>query len=206
MIWVILLPSTVRGEFSRNAPAKLQVGTRCISLAELSKQFLAFSSTYSYHVFLVFQFIWGQRRSAYMANALCVDDVPISELLHLRPFRPARLGLEVQVLHRLMQRFSKDSSDFLDDVVQTSCELLDSGSAGVSLEETLPDGTKSLRWTATTGLIGNQSGQRMRRDHSPCGVVLARNRSLLFLRSKRFFRETELQQVAQNISGIQSWS
>ena len=37
MIWVILLPSTVRGEFSRNAPAKLQVGYRCISLAELRR-------------------------------------------------------------------------------------------------------------------------------------------------------------------------
>ena len=61
MIWVILLPSTVRGEFSRNAPAKLQVGYRCISLAELSKQFLAFSSTHSYHVFLVFQFVLGAK-------------------------------------------------------------------------------------------------------------------------------------------------
>lgn len=126
-----------------------------------------------------------------MAEDSCLEDVLINEQLELRPSRPARLDVEVQALHRLMQHFSKDSSDFLDDVVQTSCELLNGGSAGITLEETLPDGTKTLRWTATTGLIRHLCGQRMRRDHSPCGVVLDRNQALLFYRPKQFFQEID---------------
>jgi transcriptional regulator with GAF, ATPase, and Fis domain len=122
-------------------------------------------------------------------SELCLDDVLINEQLLQREPRPARLDLEIEALHHLMQQFVKDSRTFLDAVVETTCRLCGGDSAGISVEETLPDESKRLRWVATVGMASEMRDWTMPRFDSPCGIVMDRNSPQLFHKPHRYFRD-----------------
>ncbi len=122
-----------------------------------------------------------------MSNELRVDDVLISERLVLRPARAARLDEENNALRRLMQQFFDDSDELLNEVVKIACGLCGRESAGVTLEETLSDGTVILRWIAVTGKVHGLEGHTMPRVQSICGVTLDSKVPQLFYRPRRVF-------------------
>ena len=114
-------------------------------------------------------------------------DVFINDRMMSRPARSPRLELEVQAFHRLIQAFSSDSQALLHETVQTACELCNADAAAVTLVETLPDGTETVRWVAATGTLRALTGKTMPRSDSPCGWVLDQGAPQLFCRPRRVY-------------------
>ena len=126
-----------------------------------------------------------------MAATLSVDDVLINDALEYRPAPRSRADKEIESLRRLAQKFSTDSSELMHATVETACELCDADSAGITVLDTLPDGSEGLRWVATAGRIGELGLQALPRKYSPCGTVLDRHAPQLFSFPGRFFTYIE---------------
>ena len=104
-----------------------------------------------------------------------------------RPARSPRLALEVEAFHRLIQAFSRDSQAMLRETVQTACDLCNADATAVTLVETLPDGTETVRWVAGTGALRALTGKTMPRRDSLCGWVLDQHAPQLFCRPRRVY-------------------
>lgn len=115
------------------------------------------------------------------------DDVLINEQLDLRAAKPVRTDLELTVFRYLVQRFSTESAELLNDTVDAVCEVTGADSAGITLLDRQPDGTDILRWVATAGRITELPLQALPRTFSPCGTVLDRGEPQLFSYPGRFF-------------------
>jgi GAF domain len=126
-----------------------------------------------------------------MVTKLTVDDVLINDQLHLRPVHPSHTESEIHALRKLAQRFLTDSSDLMNATVEAVCELCGADSAGITVIETLPDGSDGLRWVATAGRIGELGMRELPRHYSPCGTVIDRQAPQLFSLPGRFFTYIE---------------
>lgn len=126
-----------------------------------------------------------------MDNELSVDDVLINEQLDVRPIHPRCAETEIQALRKLAQELSTDSPGLMNATVETVCELCGADSSGITVSDTLSDGSEGLRWIATAGRIQELGLKALPRKHSPCGTVLDRHAPQLFSLPGRYFTYIE---------------
>lgn len=91
---------------------------------------------------------------------------------HLHPDNAER---KVRVLRRIAHLLAERPGDALQELVNIAVEECNGDSAGVSLEEQLPDGTIQFRWVAVAGSFSRYLGGTTPRGYSPCGTCLDRN-------------------------------
>jgi PAS domain S-box-containing protein len=112
-----------------------------------------------------------------LESILCTDE------LSRRPSRPRDYEKENRALIPLIQALADSPNDILQTLANTILEILDCGSAGISL--LTRDGGKRFYWPAIAGVWKPHIGGGTPRDFGPCGDVLDRNRPLLFKHFER---------------------
>lgn len=76
----------------------------------------------------------------------------------------------------------------MQEMVETCKELCHADSVGVTIKESLPDGSEIYRWTTTTaGAIDYLRGHAIEWDRNPCALVVNRGAAQLFHRPSRFY-------------------
>ncbi|MBV8092908.1 MAG: PAS domain S-box protein [Acetobacteraceae bacterium] len=116
-----------------------------------------------------------------------IQVAPITEELPERPLRDRNPVGESRALALLSEEMVANPRGVLQKLAELVVELLGVSSAGVSILEP-GDGEKRIfRWHAVAGPFAANLGGTMPQDASPCGIVLSRNRVLLFKRPERFF-------------------
>ncbi|MGA8410040.1 MAG: PAS domain S-box protein [Candidatus Acidiferrales bacterium] len=113
------------------------------------------------------------------AGTVSLDSILFTEELDLRPSRPPDYHKESRALGALMQALANSPQTVLQTLADTMLEVLQCGSAGVSLLTT-HDGGKAFYWPAISGAWKQHIGGGTPRDFGPCGTVLDRNKALLF--------------------------
>ena len=95
---------------------------------------------------------------------------------HARGRRRPQAALENRALHTLAECMDRESGDVLSGLLSLAAELVGGGeatsTAGVSLLESLPDGTQQFRWVALAGRLASAVGGTTPRTNSPCGQCL----------------------------------
>jgi signal transduction histidine kinase len=115
-----------------------------------------------------------------------LDDVIATDLLYVRPSRPADFKLENQALTALIEVMSQAPDVVLQKLADTALSLCNAGSAGISIAES--DGPEGVfRWHATAGLYTQYLGGTMPRHFSPCGAVLDRDAPLLMINMVKYY-------------------
>jgi PAS domain S-box-containing protein len=112
-----------------------------------------------------------------LESILCTDE------LSRRPSRPPDYEKENRALTALIQALADSPNDILQTLANTILEILDCGSAGISL--LTRDGGKRFYWPAIAGDWKQHIGGGTPRDFGPCGDVLDCNRPLLFKHVER---------------------
>ena len=124
-----------------------------------------------------------------------LESVLCTEQLDQRPSRPPDYQAEIQALLALVQALKNAPRQVLQRLVDTALDLCRGHSAGISLLEEGPPGHLSpmgdhFRWHAVAGqwapLIWDTT---TRRDYGPCGTVLDRNCTLLFVNAHRYYKQ-----------------
>lgn len=115
------------------------------------------------------------------------EDLLITDALASRPRGSPEPTAEIRAMHELAHRMATGCEALLDRLVELAVQLCDAGSAGVSLLERTPDGETVFRWAAVAGALKPCEGGLTPRDHSPCGVCLDRNETILLFRPQRVF-------------------
>jgi PAS domain-containing protein len=115
---------------------------------------------------------------AALESILCTDE------LNRRPARPPAYEKENRALVALIQALIDSPQNILQILADTILELLNCGSAGVSLLTT-NDGGKRFYWPAIAGEWKGHIGGGTPRDFGPCGDVLDRNAPLLMKNVER---------------------
>ena len=115
-----------------------------------------------------------------------VDSVVATTELERRPTRAPRYEAENRALVELARHLAVSPDDILQKLVETSLELCEAHSAGISLIEE-EDGRRIFRWSAIAGMFEKNLGGTTPRDFSPCGVVLDTNAPQLFSRPARHY-------------------
>jgi PAS domain S-box-containing protein len=113
-----------------------------------------------------------------LESILCTDE------LTSRPARPPDYEKEVRALVALIQTLIDPPQNILQTLADTILELLNCGSAGISLLTT-NDGGKRFYWPAIAGRWKVHIGGGTPRDFGPCGDVLDRNAPLLMKNVER---------------------
>jgi len=108
--------------------------------------------------------------------------VPLEAILHIeqlaeRTSRPADHKAEIQALMALVQALADAPQTILQTLAQTALQLLQAGSAGLSL---LTKDGKRFYWAVIAGQWSPHLGGGTPRGFGPCGDVLDRNMPLLF--------------------------
>jgi PAS domain S-box-containing protein len=109
---------------------------------------------------------------------VALEAVLCTEELTRRPSRPPEHEKENQALIALIHGMVNSPADILQTLVDTICQMLGCGSAGVSL--LTPDGGTRFYWPAISGVWKPHIGGGTPRNFGPCGDVLDQNRTLLF--------------------------
>jgi PAS domain S-box-containing protein len=112
-----------------------------------------------------------------LESILCTDE------LGRRSSRPPDYQEENRALISLIQGLVNSPNDILQTLANATCEMLNCGSAGVSLLAS--DGGTRFYWPAISGSWKPHIGGGTPRDFGPCGDVLDQNRPLLFWRFER---------------------
>jgi PAS domain S-box-containing protein len=115
----------------------------------------------------------------YNATPVSLDSILITEELDLRPPRPPDLEKENRALVELMQGLADSPQTILQALADTILDVLQCGSAGVSLLTT-HDGGKRFYWPAISGVWKQYIGGGTPREFGPCGTVLDQDKPLLF--------------------------
>jgi PAS domain S-box-containing protein len=113
-----------------------------------------------------------------LESILCTN-----ELMH-RPARPPHYQNENRALVALIQALIDSPHNILQTLADTILDLLNCGSAGVSLLNTA-DGGKRFYWPAIAGRWKVHIGGGTPRDFGPCGDVLDYNAPLLMKNIER---------------------
>jgi PAS domain S-box-containing protein len=114
---------------------------------------------------------------------VALESILCTEELSHRPSRPADYEKENRALISLIQALADSPNDILQTLANTILEILDCGSAGISL--LTHDGGKRFYWPAIAGDWKRHIGGGTPRDFGPCGDVLDCNRPLLFKHIER---------------------
>src|SRR5262249_39806892 len=93
---------------------------------------------------------------------------------------------ENEALIALAQSLADSPQTILQTLVDTILDVLECGSAGISLLAT-DEGKTRFYWPAIAGLWKQHIGGGTPREFGPCGVVLDQNRSLLFRNLERVY-------------------
>jgi signal transduction histidine kinase len=101
-----------------------------------------------------------------------LDSVLCTAELASRPRRPANYEAENLALKNLSKALAESPESILQALTDTIRDLLDAGSAGVSL---LIEEENRFYWPAISGVWTSHVGSGTPRDFGPCGVVLDRN-------------------------------
>lgn len=110
------------------------------------------------------------------------SDVVITGELLSRPTRPLRLELEARLLRDITSVIIDDPRAAITRILEALVVLCGAGSAGFSILEDLPDGTKRFRWDAMAGPLDIHIGGTTPRDFSPCGLCLDAGKTILVRR------------------------
>lgn len=113
-----------------------------------------------------------------LASVLCTEE------LDIRPSRAPDFEVENRALIDLVQALGDSPQTILQTLADKILEILDCGSAGVSLLTT-HDGGKRFYWPAIAGNWRAHIGGGTPRDFGPCGDVLDCNSPLLFKHIER---------------------
>lgn len=114
---------------------------------------------------------------AALESILCTGE------LSRRPSRPPHYEKEHRALIALVQALADSPGTILQTLADTILEVLDCGSAGISL--LTRDGGTRFYWPAIAGVWKPHIGGGTPRDFGPCGDVLDCNRPLLFKHVER---------------------
>ncbi len=108
-----------------------------------------------------------------------LESILCTEELDRRPSRPPDHHRENRALATLLRTLTDSPESVLQTLADTILDVLDCGSAGISLLTT-NDGGKRFHWPAIAGAWKPHIGGGTPRDFGPCGDVLDRNTPLLF--------------------------
>jgi PAS domain S-box-containing protein len=116
-------------------------------------------------------------------NFAPIESILCTEQLQHRPSRARDHDKENRALVRLIGALASSPQTILQTLADTILEVLDCGSAGVSLLS--KDGGTRFYWPAIAGAWKQHIGGGTPRDFGPCGDVLDRNATLLFQHVER---------------------
>lgn len=116
-----------------------------------------------------------------------LKDVLITDTLVRRAGR-SRLQDENLALQKLMQCFAHRPESMMQEMVEVCKELCHADTVGITLKESLPNGTLVYRWTTTTGPIDYLCGHAIESDRNPCALMMNRGTAQLFRRPSKFYR------------------
>lgn len=116
-------------------------------------------------------------------NFAPLESILCTEELNRRPSRQPDHDKENRALTTLIGALASSPHTILQTLADTILEVLDCGSAGVSLLS--KDGGKRFYWPAIAGAWKQHIGGGTPRDFGPCGDVLDRNATLLFQHLER---------------------
>ena len=115
-------------------------------------------------------------------GGVSLESVLCTEELHRRPTRPPDHATENRALTVLIQALADSPQTILQCLTDTILQVLQAGSAGISL---LTKEEHRFEWPAISGAWGLHIGEGTPRDFGPCGDVLDRNGPLLFQHVER---------------------
>lgn len=122
-----------------------------------------------------------------ISGTMSFDEVDITHELQSRPARAPALEAENTAIRLLLEEMANPRVGVLELLSETAMRLCGAQSAGVSILEEDEDGRERFRWHAATGRWSILSGQNMPR-HSPCGVVVDRQSTILMQHPERYFQ------------------
>jgi PAS domain S-box-containing protein len=115
-----------------------------------------------------------------------LDSILFTDELDSRPSRPPDHEKQSRALVALMQALADSPQTVLQTLADTILDVLQCGSAGVSLL-TNGDGGKRFYWPAISGVWKEHIGGGTPREFGPCGTVLDQNKPLLFKHVEKVF-------------------
>src|SRR5580693_3909978 len=127
--------------------------------------------------------IWSKTVLEEVDSPVALEAILYTEELTRRPSRPPEFAKENRALIALVEAMVNSPKDILQTVADTICEMLGSGSAGVSLLTN--DGGTRFYWPAISGIWKPHVGGGTPRNFGPCGDVLDRNIPLMMKNVER---------------------
>ncbi|MDB6133269.1 MAG: multi-sensor hybrid histidine kinase [Verrucomicrobiales bacterium] len=103
--------------------------------------------------------------------------------LEQRPSRRKDLAGETQAFTDLTRAMTSPLT-FFDQLVKSALQLSGAGSTGISL---LDENRKQFVWPAVAGQLRSYLGSGTPSDFGPCGTVIDRRSSILFIHPERHF-------------------
>jgi PAS domain S-box-containing protein len=119
-------------------------------------------------------------------SSCSLDEVIITAELARRSSRTPDFESENKALSALADAMAMDPEGVLQVLVRSAMELTGSESAGLSVIEQGEDG-QILKWKAIAGAFGHNVDGTIPLDASPCGIVIERDKPLLFNEVERHF-------------------
>ncbi|MDZ8054778.1 MAG: ATP-binding protein [Aulosira sp. ZfuVER01] len=120
-------------------------------------------------------------------ETVTLEDIVITEEVFQRNPRAANLVQENQALHALAQQLVNQPQTMLQNLVDITLELCNTGTVGVSLLELTANGEEIFRWNVLAGALAHYVGGTTPRHFSPCGVCLDRGTPQLYSYPNRYF-------------------
>ncbi|MBD2101370.1 PAS domain S-box protein [Leptolyngbya sp. FACHB-261] len=114
-------------------------------------------------------------------------DVLITAALAARPARQPDLAAENQALRTLAQHLMDDPQSMLKTLVEIARDLCRADTAGISLLETLADGTTAFRWIAIAGALEFLEQTTTPGNFSPCGTTIRCGQPQLYAHPERYY-------------------
>lgn len=120
-------------------------------------------------------------------KAITEADFLITAALADRPARQPDFAAQNQAIHTIAQQLTVDPQSTLKTLVGMAQDLCGADTAGVSLLETLADGTSVFRWVAIAGALESWEQTTMPGNFSPCSTTIHGDRPQLYARPELYF-------------------
>lgn len=133
------------------------------------------------------------------AEKIKLEDVLITDQLHRRQGHPIDPGKRNDAFITLTHEMSFGTGVILHTFCHLAIDLCDAGSGGVSILKSNEEG-EYFSWDAIVGKLAYREGGIAPRDHSPCGIALARNAPQLFSFPEKYF--TWLEATVPIVEGL----
>lgn len=116
-----------------------------------------------------------------------MEDIDGSVAFLHRSARARSVTRDREATQRLARLFASTPEIIFQELVETALDVCNAGSAGISLQETAPNGDEIFRWIATAGMFASFLGGTTPRSASPCGTCLDRHRAQLYSVAKPYY-------------------